>query len=208
MNKIFEYALSNDLASKDYSQFIEFDIDDVEIERILYTNEEIQTLWDNQGIWYVDMMLVLLYTGMRINEFILTKVEDINLDKKYIFLPRDIVKNKSSNRTVPLHEQIIPVIERFISYGKENVAVKPNGNAIIYKNFMSRENKLIEEMLGIRHTPHDTRHTFITRARECGCNNLVIQRMVGHAPDNITQERYTHLQMKELLKEINKIKYC
>ena len=208
MSRVYEYAMQNDFISKDYSKFVKFEKDQVEIQRILFTNEEVEKLWNNQGFWLYDLFLVLLYTGMRVNEFLASKSEYIDLDNKIITLPRNIVKNDSSARTVPIHESIIPILERFKSYGKEYIAVKPSGSRILYKNFMKRDINKLEELLGTRHTPYDARHTFVTRARKCGCNNLVIQRIVGHTPDTITEKVYTHLSIEELLEEVNKIKYC
>lgn len=208
MSRIFEYAMKNDLVTKDYSEYVEFKKDAVQIKRVLFTSEEVQILWKNAGKWECDLFLVLLYTGMRVNEFLASKSDCIDLDNKFIVLPRNIVKNDSSARTVPIHDDILPILERFKSYGSEWIAAKPNKVHIEYKNFMDRDLQKITELLGARHTPHDARHTFITRARECGCNNLVIQRIVGHSPDTITEKVYTHLEMQELLEEVNKINYC
>lgn len=207
MAKVYEYAMQNDYVSKDYSKYVKFEKDATSIKRLVFTPAEVETLWDNQGDWIADMMLVLLYTGMRINEFLSSKSIDIDLDNKTITLPRNIVKNDSSARIVPIHERIIPILERFKSRGKEHIAVKPNGTQIQYKNFMGRDLKKLNELLGVRHTPHDTRHSFITRARECGCDNLVIQRIVGHAPETITEQVYTHLTIEELIEQINLVKY-
>lgn len=208
MSKVYEYAMQNDFATKDYSLYVKFDKDAVEIKRKLFTNEEINILWKNQGRWDIDLILVLLYTGMRINEFLALKSVFVDIDNKTITLPREIVKNDSSERTVPIHDKLIPILNRFKDVGSEYIAVKPTGARIQYKNYMGREIKELEQLLGERHTPHDTRHTFITRARECGCENLVIQRIVGHTPDTITQRVYTHLTIEELLTEINKVDYC
>lgn len=207
MSKVYEYAMQNDYVSKDYSKYVKFEKDATSIKRLVFTPAEVETLWDNQGDWVADMMLVLLYTGMRINEFLASKSLDIDLDNKTITLPRNIVKNDSSARIVPIHERIIPILERFKSRGKEHIAVKPNGTLIQYKNFMGRDLKKLNELLGVRHTPHDTRHSFVTRARECGCDNLVIQRIVGHAPETITEQVYTHLTIEELIEQINLVEY-
>lgn len=208
MSKIYEYAMQNDFVSKDYSQYVKFEKDAVEIKRELFSSKEVQILLDNQGTWEVDLMLVLLFSGMRINEFLASKSHDIDLDNKIITLPRNIVKNDSSARVIPIHETIVPILTRFKNVGSDWIAVKPNKTHIEYKNFMDRDLQKITDLVGTRHTPHDTRHTFITRARECGCNNLVIQRIVGHTPTTITEQIYTHLQIEELLTEINKISFC
>ena len=207
MKRVYSYAMENDIVNKDYSEYISFDVDAVERVRVLYTNKEIELLWKNSDDWSCAMTLILLYTGMRINEFLSNKSENIDLEKKIIILPREIVKNKSSERIVPIHEKILPLLKRFKDIGSEWIAVKPNGTHINYQNYMDRDNPKLNEYLGAEHTPHDTRHTFISSARECGMDNLVIQRIVGHTPQTITEEVYTHLKIQELLEEINKLKY-
>lgn len=207
MGKVYDYALQNDVVNKDYSEFVQFDRDPVKIERTLFTHEEVELLWKNQTEWWCAMMLVLLYSGMRIKEFLANRSENIDLDNMMMFIPEDIAKNKSSARTIPVHPDIVPILERFKSAGSEYIAVKPSGVRIQYQNFMDRDLKSLTELLGARHTPHDTRHTFITRARECGIDHLVLQRIVGHTPDTITERIYTHLSDDELKAEIIKLEY-
>lgn len=56
------------------------------------------------------------------------------------------------------------------------------------------------------HTPHDTRHTFITKAKESGVDEYILKLIVGHAIDDITEKVYTHRTLDELKQEIEKIK--
>lgn len=207
MSKIYEHAMMNDYITKDYSQYVYFDIDPTTINRVVYTAAEVNYLWKNSSRWECAMLLVLLYSGMRINEFLGNKSANFDMDKQTITIPEGIAKNKSSIRTIPMHEKIVPLLKEFKDRGSEWIAVKPSGSKIIYKNYMSREKKLLDEELGIVHTPHDTRHSFITQARQCGLDNLIIQRLVGHTPDTITQNTYTHLEIEELRYQINYIDY-
>lgn len=207
MSKIYEHAMINDYVSKDYSQYVFFDTDPTTVKRTVYTAAEVDYLWKNSSRWECAMLLVLLYSGMRINEFIGNKAENIDLDNNTINIPKEIAKNKSSVRIIPIHEKIKPILEEFKSRGSEWIAVKPSGVHIQYKNYMGREKKQLDEELGVVHTPHDTRHSFITQARQCGLDNLVIQRIVGHAPETITQERYTHLELSEMQYQINFVDY-
>jgi integrase len=52
---------------------------------------------------------------------------------------------------------------------------------------------------------NDTRHTFITVGRNY-MDKLLLQKFVGHKPDDITDKVYTHIQFSELLTAINQIK--
>lgn len=207
MGKVYTYAIENDYIQKDYSDFVTYKRDAAEIERVIFTSDEVKWLWDTSYQWESALMLVLLYTGMRINEFLSQKSENIDLENKVITLTRDIVKNDQSERTIPIHDKILPLLKGFKDVGSEWIAVKPNGTHINYQNFMDRDLPRLNEYFSAKHTPHDTRHTFITRARECGLELLVIQRIVGHTPETITEEIYTHLKMDELLEAINQIDY-
>lgn len=205
MRLIFEYGMKNDIVPKDYSDYVHFERDAVTIKRELFSSEAVSRLRTRSNEWPYALMLILLYTGMRISEFTENTKANVDMVNKVIKIEK--AKNASSVRTVPIHNDIIPLIEMFLSHPGTDLCTKPNGTKFNYKNFMSRELKEICEYIGEEHTPHDTRHTFITKARECGLNNLVIQRIVGHAPDTITEKVYTHLTNEDLVESVNKVNF-
>ena len=82
-----------------------------------YTKEEIKTLWDNldlgipfkDGMIYpVDLILVSIYTGIRPTELIKLENEHINLDELYI----EIVDGKTGDRSIPIHDDIYPLVKK------------------------------------------------------------------------------------------------
>ena len=57
--------------------------------------------------------------------------------------------------------------------------------------------KHIKDYLPSHHC-HDLRHTFITRAQECGIKRELVSLWAGHAADSsITSTVYTHLEQNE-----------
>ena len=61
-----------------------------------------------------------------------------------------------------------------------------------------------------QHHCHNLRHTFITRAQECGIKREIVSLWAGHAPDSsITSNVYTHLEQNELhqFKEMSLFSY-
>lgn len=48
------------------------------------------------------------------------------------------------------------------------------------------------------------RHTFITKAKESGLNEYILKLIVGHTIKNITERVYTHRELEDLKKEIEK----
>ena len=59
--------------------------------------------------------------------------------------------------------------------------------------------------LGIDHNPHDTRHTFITKAKEANMNEYILKMIVGHEMADITEKIYTHRTVEDLKREMKKI---
>ena len=61
------------------------------------------------------------------------------------------------------------------------------------------------ETLGMKHRPHDTRHTCISMLAVAGVSDKVIKKIVGHKGQGVTEVVYTHFEIEELIDAINKI---
>ena len=61
--------------------------------------------------------------------------------------------------------------------------------------------------LGMKHTPHDTRHTVATTLHIKGADKITIRQILGHAGKDITEEVYTHADIIDLHKNISLIDY-
>lgn len=73
-----------------------------------------------------------------------------------------------------------------------------------YDKYRGRFNKVMK-CLNLTHRPHETRHTFITKAKECHVDEYILKLTVGHAITDITEKTYTHRTIEQLQKEICKI---
>ena len=61
------------------------------------------------------------------------------------------------------------------------------------------------DQMGLTHRPHDTRHTCVSLLTAAGVDERLIQKIVGHKGQGVTQAVYTHLEIQTLLEAINKI---
>ena len=75
---------------------------------------------------------------------------------------------------------------------------------MLYRNWKDEKFGKIMEQLQMEHLPHDTRHTFATLGDNYNMNKLCIKRIMGHASKDITDKVYTHKDIEELKKEIEK----
>lgn len=159
---------------------------------IPFTEEEIEILWNNVSVPNVDLILIGIYTGQRPGE--LVDPTEICIEDKYII--SGIKTEAGIDRTIPLHEKIIPLyIKRFVE----------NQKRLTYRQYRKLF-KNIMELLGMSHTPHDTRHTFATRADQVKMNAICKKLILGHEIQDITDGVYTHKTIKDLLEAVNLLK--
>ena len=192
--RTYHYAIMNEYVDRDVSQFLTAKSRETQIERKLFTHDEIEELWEmrKKGYWWVNVTLILLYTGMRTKELRTMPIESLDAQNSWFDIP--FGKTKTSVRGIPLHPSILPVISDYYING---------GNLYGYAH--SSLNKALNAFHG--HRAHDCRHTFTTRMRECGVDHVTIQRLVGHKPSDITYQVYTHISQEELTEAIGKLVY-
>lgn len=221
MQQNFKWALQNDIITKDYSQFLKTDVKKKEESlHFPYTTKEIKKLWTYQNklfpftyskqvvettVQAANAILVLIYTGMRVMELGELKSADVHLDKRYIDLQG--TKTKSAKRIVPIHKDIVPVIEALLADGGEYLVVSGHGLPITYPQWLRRIITATNEAIGAEHTLHDTRHTFISAAERSGldANSIILKRIVGHSTSGNTTAIYTHKNIDDLVAAIDKI---
>ena len=182
MHGVYDYAMRYDLVVKDYSKYVKADYAPEKGLHKVFTESEIAAFWDMPQTEMRDITLVLLYTGFRVNELLTMTADNIDLDVQ-IFTGGNKTKS-GKNRTVPMHHRIMPIISQYA------------------KGFSMGYDTYAAALKEFGHTPHDTRHTFISRLQSLGGDRICIQRLVGHASGNVTDKVYTHKDIEELRKTI------
>ena len=82
----------------------------------IFSLEEISILWRYKENPYYQMILILIYTGVRIGELLSLKKENVYLDKQYFI----VIKSKTQNgvRKVPIADNILPFFQKWINTSK------------------------------------------------------------------------------------------
>lgn len=221
MQQNFKWALENDIIAKDYSQFLTISVKKKEEAlHFPYTTEEIRKLWTCKNklfpfaygknvtattVQAANAILVLLYTGMRVMELGELRAADVHLDDRYIDLQG--TKTQAAKRIVPIHKDIVPVIEALLADGGEYLVVNGHGMPITYDQWKRRILSPVNKIIGAEHTLHDTRHTFISAAERSGldANSIILKRIVGHSTAANTTALYTHKNIADLVAAIDKV---
>lgn len=175
------------------------------IKEKIFTNDEINTLWDNVDNFNdLDIILILLYTGFRINELLMIETKNVHLDEGY--LQGGNKTRNSINRKVPIHSKIMPFIKNRFNPKKKFLIRNKFDERFKYSNFKRERFERIMQALNMNHTPHDTRHTVATLLHLNGAENIAIRQILGHAGKDITEEVYTHADIENLRKNIQLLK--
>lgn len=187
MNQMYNVAMENDLALKNYATFVQVKKQQEEVGEV-FTREEITHLWNLSGKNEdVDNVLLFIYLGTRADEALHIATEHIHLEENYIEVHG--TKTRSAKRIVPIHPDIIPFLKE---RANQKWLFQSNGNRLQYRTFLYRFEKLMKS-LQFKHIPHDTRKSFITYLYEAGVPMETIQFMVGHARKGVTADVYLKL---------------
>ncbi|MFC4355347.1 tyrosine-type recombinase/integrase [Chryseomicrobium palamuruense] len=205
-NQLFKYALENDLVNKDYSKFVELGEKTEVSARTRFSNAEIKKLWENvERNEYVQVYIILIYTGLRISELLDLKKEHVYLDERSF----DVVDSKTEAgiRKVPIAQKIY---DYFVYWMNKNdcdyLISTPDGEHFKYRNYYDSYWKPFMEEMKMNHRPHDTRHTTVSLLASANVNQTIIKKIVGHKGSmSLTEKVYTHFEIQELIDAIDKI---
>ncbi|MGN1156583.1 MAG: site-specific integrase, partial [Agathobacter sp.] len=94
-NQLYKFAIKNDICNKDYSSFVDIaqykDRNPNKYDREKFTKDEIAKIWEMKDDKYYQIILMLLYNGLRISEFLSLKKENVHLDEQYF----DVIDSKT-----------------------------------------------------------------------------------------------------------------
>lgn len=201
-SQVSKFSLENDFITKDYSSFVKFnDVDDKKSKKE-FTEDEIQILWNNKDNFYCRLILVLIYTGFRINELLQLKIENTNLQEGT--LTGGLKTKAGKNRIVPIHPRIMPFIKELYDSSQCECLVTKDGKPLRYDIFRVAFDDVLQK-LGMSHTPHECRHTTATLLDKYGANPTSIKRILGHSAQDVTSSIYIHKDITELKKAIRVI---
>lgn len=218
-NQLFDYAVQNEIIGKDKHivEYLDIGTGEQSNKHYRFTDEEINILWQNaNNNDYVQLILMLIYTGVRPGELFNLTTENINIEEKSF----KILKGKTTNATrkVPIHDRIFPFFLNWLSKGNEYLVTQLNGQRIKFdtnhQQFTQTYWYPILENLGIAeyineqgkkqlHMPDDTRHTFTTMWKEKKLDEAMRRKIQGHSGQGIGEIVYTHFEYEMLRKELN-----
>lgn len=207
-NQLYNYAMKYEICNKDYSEYIDIakhkEKNPNKTNRTPFSKEEIELLWVQKNNEFVQIVLMLIYSGVRVSELLDLKRENVNIEEHCF----DVVASKTDNgiRKVPIADKVYNFYKKWYNDGEKYLLHTADGKKLTYRNYYDSYWKPVMELINSDHKPHDTRHTCISLLSEKEVSPTLIKKIVGHSGAmSLTEKVYTHTNVRELLDAINKI---
>lgn len=217
-----KYAMENDVVNKNYAAFIRIPKFD-KSEKVIFTAEQIATLWEHSDDKRIQAILAMIYMGFRIGEITALKPDDVNIDGSYVIGGEKTEAGK--NRIIPFPPSILEIkgfFEQWISEVESGSTLFNLTNAEFRNLYFYQPLSELGMVKGEprnktknsawkfedkKHlTPHSTRHTFASLSAAAGMRPENLQKIIGHANFSTTAEVYIHQNVNELAAEMAKLK--
>lgn len=220
-NQLFDYATMHEIIPKQKHMVEYLNIGKEQKSTLHYrfTDEEIDTLWRwAPGNEYVQLILMLIYSGVRPGELFNVRRADVDLESGFFTIQKG--KNENAARKVPIHHRTLPYFEHWMNKNKEYLITNTSGNRFQFsKNHKAYTDIYFTPVLsdmGIlqyrndkgdlcEHLPDDTRHTFTTIWKEKRLDEAMRRKIQGHSGKGIGEIVYTHYELTKLREELNKL---
>ncbi len=208
--KLDAYAMGEDIITKGYGTLLELDYEESEKQRLPYTYDVIEQIWQHKNELIADIQLILLYTGMRIEELLILEIENIHLDDDY--LVGGLKTDAGKNRIIPIHHAIKPIIEKYYNENNKYLFTMENGERLYYDKYRIMYIDFMKSLnLKEDYTTHETRYTFRSEfdrlIDEHKASKVCVNKIIGHKSGEIGEDVYTQKTIEELKSTIELLNY-
>lgn len=161
------------------------------------------------------MVIILLKTGMRQEELLALRWEDVDFASGVLHVrraldidptdPTKAPKSAASTRDIPLHSLVCQQLHA-VGILKEGFIFKTRGGSLFRTDNFRRDYKAYLAAAGVEYrSPHTTRHTFASDLRRAGVDAKTISKLLGHASVDISYDVYIHTDDEAKRDAIKKI---
>ncbi len=196
--QIFNLAIANDIINKNYPEYLSLKKATRSTLHKPFTLDDINILWNNLSLEYVDIVLIMIYSGVRPNEIRKLRNDKIFIKEKYFITGSKTESGK--DRYIPMNNKIIELIKKRRNNNKEYFLNEGYINYFTADNLKYRFNKVME-LLDMNYTPYDCRHTFATIAISLNIPIEVISKILGHKDIKTTEKKHAnkHIENKDII---------
>lgn len=210
-SQLCQYAIHQDIIHTNYATALSLPSPSAPKTRVL-SAAEVSAIWgmanDSRLGETAKIALVLVYTGMRLNELLTVRRDDVHLAEGYLIGGEKTEAGR--RRVIPIHPDVRSFVTDWLAAGAGSSPYLltskyglPRDHNNVRKSFGS-----LMQKLGIQGvTPHTCRHTAATKMAASGLPPEVVKQILGHADIATTLNIYTHPDTALLVANLEKIQW-
>ncbi|MBR6821566.1 MAG: site-specific integrase [Clostridia bacterium] len=207
ITQMYKIAIKKKYCFDDNSEDIEIN-GESSTEKKVFSHEQINMfIKDNSKASQI--MLMIIFSGFRIQELLNLKVTDVDLKERSI---HGGLKTKAGkNRTVFIHPYTLNIWKEWIDTANKNhyeyIFMRDSNNRLTQEYFRKHMLYPLEDKLGISRSlkPHNGRHTCATILHENKVPAETIRNLLGHARYSTTVETYIHPREEDIRHQIDQV---
>ena len=162
-----------------------------------------------EDVRYSEIMLLSMFTGMRIGEVCALTVEDINFNDNTINVSKTVsrgeygktiicdTKTNAGMRTLHINNDVAEFLRTCIGEKGFGLLFKSSNNKLVTTNQVNysyakvlKDHNIVDNSVYGKVDLHSLRHTYATRCIEAGMPAKVLQQILGHTDISITLDVY------------------
>ena len=165
-------------------------------------------------------IILCLYTGLRIGELLALTWNDIDFEKSILSVTKtchdgnengkhlriiDTPKTENSRRQIPLSKTLVKMLKEMKKKSKCAFVIADGEKPVFIRSYQRTFELLLKKLKLLHKGFHSLRHTFATRALECGMDVKSLSEILGHKNATITLNRYAHSLWEHKAEMMNKL---
>lgn len=191
------WAIREELITTNFAKFVKLP-ENIKKEKEIFSDADIAKL-EADGSDTAKIILMLIYTGMRIGELFSLPLEGYH--ETYVVGGEKTAAGR--NRVIPIRPEGRGYFSYFAAQAGGPLLLSGYDGQRVPNNFRKRDYYPLLDKLDIeRKTPHATRHTYASRARRAGMPPEILQKILGHADYSTTANIYVHTDVEELVRAV------
>lgn len=210
--KVFlSYLHGEELIAKDYRDYLEIKRVCPRVKDIFNDNEVLEIIQfcnDHRSLLIQTFVMLNYALGLRLNELIELKINNLDLNSKCIVFTRKTGKESMLPIPTCLMRQVLKYLEEYrLNQNTDSnyFFIKPNGNILNPVNVSSIYKSIAQDLkLGTQFTPHILRHSIANSLLRRGVNINYLKVFLGHENLETTVRFYLKTDIKELLNIVDK----
>lgn len=221
LSQLYKRAMADHIVNQNDAQFLRVRSDEKltgkKKSRPIFSPDDIAILKAHDSDDTARLILIMIYSGMRIGELMTLRKDNVNLDIGYMIGGEKT--EAGIDRLIPIHPSIAPYVRDFYDRASGELLVSGYGGNKNPRNFRGREFYPTLIRLGInqaptgdpaedakieaaRLKPHAARRTFATMAVRSGIKPEHLQKIIGHAQYETTLKYYAQMSPEDLIKSM------